>query len=151
MIQAPDFSLTDQSGTVHSLQSYVGKWILVYFYPKDDTPGCTKEACGFRDTSAAYHDAGITVLGISKDSVESHTKFATKYNLSFPLLSDPTLTTIKTYGAWGEKKFMGKIFQGVKRISFLIGPDQKIKKEYQNVNVLSHASEILRDKATFTA
>jgi peroxiredoxin Q/BCP len=151
MTHAPEFSLTDQSGIVHTLTSYAGKWVLLYFYPKDDTPGCTKEACGFRDASTAYRDAGIVVLGVSKDSVESHKKFADKYNLSFPLLSDPTLATIKAYGAWGEKKFMGRVFQGIKRISFLIGPDQKIKKEYQNVNVLVHATEILHDKATYSA
>jgi len=145
MKQAPSFLLPDQNGVMHSLQEYKGSWILVYFYPKDDTPGCTKEACGFRDVAADYIKNNITVIGISKDSVASHKKFAEKHHLSFALLSDESKEVIKAYGAWGEKKFMGKVFEGVLRISFLIGPDQTIQKEYPQVNVFTHAKEILED------
>lgn len=143
--KAPSFTLPDQNGVVHTLSQYKGSWVLVYFYPKDDTPGCTKEACGFRDIAAEYTKNNVVVLGISKDNVASHKKFAEKYHLTFPLLSDESKETIKAYGAWGEKKFMGKIFDGVNRISFLIAPDQTIKKEYLKVNVFTHAKEVLQD------
>jgi peroxiredoxin Q/BCP len=143
--KAPNFALPDQSGIIHNLSDYKGSWVLVYFYPKDDTPGCTKEACGFRDLTAEYKKNNIVVLGISKDSVTSHKMFAEKHRLTFPLLSDETKNIIQAYGAWGEKKFMGKIFDGVKRISFLISPDQLIHKEYLNVNVFTHAADIIKD------
>lgn len=143
--KAPNFSLQDQNGVRHSLYDYKGRWVVVYFYPKDDTPGCTKEACAFRDVSAVYTNKGIIVLGISKDSIASHKKFAEKYHLTFPLLSDELTDIIKAYGAWGEKKFMGRVFNGVKRISFLINPDQTIEKEYLKVDVFAHAQEILKD------
>jgi len=145
MKKAPDFSLPDQDGIVRTLSSYKGSWVLVYFYPKDDTPGCTKEACGFRDLASEYKKNNIVILGISKDSVASHKKFAEKYHLSFPLLSDETKDIIKAYGAWGEKKFMGRVFDGVKRISFLINPDQMIQKEYLKVDVFNHSKEIVQD------
>ncbi len=145
MKKASSFSLPDQDGTIHSLSDYKGKWVLMYFYPKDDTPGCTKEACGFRDVSEEYKKKGVQVLGISKDSVASHKKFANKYLLTFPLLSDESTDVIKAYGAWGEKKFMGRVYMGINRISFLIGPDQTIQKEYLKVDVLTHAKEILQD------
>lgn len=148
--KAPSFSLPDQFGRIHSLSEYQGKWLLVYFYPKDDTPGCTKEACGFRDIATEFVKQDIVVIGISKDSVQSHKKFAEKYHLSFTLLSDESTDTIKAYGAWGEKKFMGRTFDGVKRISFLIGPEQTIRKEYSKVDVFSHAKDILQDKQTLT-
>ncbi|MCX6730614.1 MAG: thioredoxin-dependent thiol peroxidase [Candidatus Roizmanbacteria bacterium] len=148
MKKAPLFSLPDQDGVMHNLIDYTGKWVLLYFYPKDDTPGCTKEACGFRDIASDYTSHNIVVIGISKDSVLSHKKFAEKHRLSFSLLSDESKETIKAYGAWGEKKFMGKVFEGIKRISFLIGPDQTIKKEYLKVDVFSHAKEILHDVDT---
>lgn len=143
--EAPDFSLPDQNGTIHSLVDYVGKWVLLYFYPKDDTPGCTKEACGFQDITSEYSKKGIVVIGISKDSVASHKRFVNKYHLTFTLLSDESKEVIKAYGAWGEKKFMGRVFDGVKRMSFLIGPDQTIKKKYLKVDVFTHAKEILKD------
>lgn len=143
--KAPEFTLSDQNGTVHSLVDYKGKWILIYFYPKDNTPGCTREACGFRDTAGEYTKKGIVILGISKDSIVSHKKFAEKYHLMFPILSDESKEIIKAYGAWGEKTFMGRVFDGVKRVSFLIGPDQTIRKEYLKVDVFSHAKEILQD------
>jgi peroxiredoxin Q/BCP len=151
MNKAPSFSLPDQNGIVHSLSDYSGKWVIVYFYPKDDTPGCTKEACGFRDVAVEYTNKNVVVLGISKDSVESHKRFAEKHHLTFPLLSDETKDVIESYGAWGEKKFMGRVFNGIKRISFLIGPDQLIKKEYSKVDVFSHAKEILRDIDAFSS
>lgn len=143
--KAPDFKLPDQNGTIHSLKEYKGSWVLLYFYPKDDTPGCTKEACGFRDMTEDYTKSDIVVLGISKDSFESHKKFADKHHLVFTLLSDESKEVIKAYGAWGEKKFMGKVFEGIKRVSFLIGPDQTIQKKYLKVDVFNHAKEILQD------
>lgn len=149
MEKAPDFTLLDQDGKAHSLSDYVGSWVLIYFYPKDDTPGCTKEACGFRDLAEEYKKHAVIVLGISKDSVASHKRFAEKYHLSFPLLSDETKDTIKAYGAWGEKKFMGRTFDGVKRYSYLIDPKQIIRKEYQQVDVFKHAQEILNDVTSF--
>lgn len=145
MKKAPSFSLLNQDGIVCSLSDYAGKWILLYFYPKDDTPGCTKEACGFRDITSEYTAKNIIVIGISKDTVASHKKFAEKHHLSFSLLSDESKTTIQAYGAWGQKKFMGRVFDGIKRISFLIGPDQTIRKEYLKVDVFKHAQEILHD------
>lgn len=145
MKKAPDFLLADQNNISHSLNSYKGKWVLLYFYPKDDTPGCTKEACAFRDIAADYTKNNVVVLGMSKDSVASHKKFADKYHLAFPLLSDEKTDTIKAYGAWGKKKFMGKEYEGTQRISFLIGPDQTIQKEYLKVDVFTHAKEILED------
>lgn len=151
MKKAPDFTLPDQNGIDHSLKDYIGKWVVLYFYPKDDTPGCTKEACGFRDIALQYKEKGICVIGISKDSVASHKKFAEKYSLSFTLLSDESKETIKAYGAWGEKKFMGRVFDGIKRISFLIAPDQTIRKEYTEVDVFNHAKEILHDIEEFSS
>src|SRR3989338_1876571 len=117
-MKASTFSLSDQNGIVHSLSDYKGKWVVLYFYPKDDTPGCTREACEFRNIHNKLTKKGIVVLGISKDSVASHTKFVKKFDLPFPLLSDESLTTIKAYGAWGEKKFMGKTHEGILRKTF---------------------------------
>ena len=148
--KAPDFHLPDQNGSIHSLSDYRGKWVLLYFYPKDDTPGCTKEACGFRDITTEYNNKGIVVIGISKDDISSHKKFADKYHLTFPLLSDESKETIKSYDAWGEKKFMGRVYDGVKRVSFLIAPDQTIQKEYLKVDVFKHAKEILQDVESLT-
>lgn len=145
MKKAPNFSLLDQNGVIRTLADYKGSWVLVYFYPKDDTPGCTKEACGFRDLAQEYKKNNVIILGISKDSVASHKKFAEKYHLSFPLLSDETKDVIKAYGAWGEKKFMGRVFDGIKRVSFLINPDQMIQKEYLKVDVFNHSKEIVQD------
>lgn len=144
-MKAPDFSLPDQHGTIHTLSEHQGKWRVVYFYPKDDTPGCTKEACGFRDAHDAFAKAGIVVFGISKDSVASHKKFAEKYQLPFSLLSDETTKTIQAYGAWGKKKFMGREFFGIIRKTYLIDPNGEIVKEYEGMDVSSHAEEVLRD------
>lgn len=143
-----DFSLPDQNGKIHKLSDYKNKWVVLYFYPKDDTPGCTREACGFRDAIKTYQDKGIIILGVSKDSVTSHKKFADKYKLNFPLLSDEDKKVIKAYEAWGEKKFMGKVFQGTLRKTYLIDKTGKINKIYDKVNPLIHAGEILNDLKT---
>lgn len=139
--QAPDFALPDQNGTMHSLQDYKGKWVLVYFYPKDDTPGCTKEACSMRDHYAELQKV-VTVLGISSDSVESHKQFIEKYQLPFTLLADQEKKVIKEYGAEGTPF--------TKRISYLINPVGIITKTYPNVQPDQHAEEILRDMKAFT-
>ena len=144
-MKASDFELHDQNGKLHSLKDYHGKWLVLYFYPKDDTLGCTKEACGFRDRREEFQKAGVEVVGISKDSAESHKKFSAKYDLNFSLLADPTLKTIKAYGAWGSKKFMGREFEGVLRITYLIDPRGEIVKKYEWVNPLVHPGQILGD------
>ncbi|MBP9669889.1 thioredoxin-dependent thiol peroxidase [Candidatus Woesebacteria bacterium] len=143
--KAYDFSLQDQDGVTRSLQDYVGKWVVLYFYPKDDTPGCTTEACNFRDSFHELEKLGVTIIGISKDSVASHKKFAQKYSLTFPLLSDSDHSVIEEYSAWGEKKFMGKVFLGILRMTYLIDPAGNIVKTYEKVNPTVHASEILSD------
>ena len=150
-MQAPDFSLPDQNGTVHTLAQYKGKWVIVYFYPKDSTPGCTKEACNFRDGRQVLEDAGAVVLGISKDSVASHKKFADAHNLNFTLLSDTATETIKAFGAWGKKKFMGREYEGIKRNTYLINPSGDIEKVYENVNPMTHIKDIYEDLKTRTA
>ncbi|MFZ5535685.1 MAG: thioredoxin-dependent thiol peroxidase [Patescibacteria group bacterium] len=145
MKQAPAFSLPDQDGVVRSLADFAGSWLIFYFYPKDDTPGCTKEACNFRDNTIEFQKRGAVIVGVSKDSVASHKKFAEKYRLSFPLLSDEKLEVIKAYDTWGEKKFMGRTFAGVLRNTYLINRNGEIVKIYEKVNPLVHADEILRD------
>ncbi|MFI5240188.1 MAG: thioredoxin-dependent thiol peroxidase [Candidatus Saccharimonadia bacterium] len=144
-MKAPNFTLFDQFSNKHSLADYSGKWLVVYFYPKDDTPGCTTEACSFRDEYDYLEEKGLSILGISKDSVTSHLKFANKYHLNFPLLSDETAATIKAYGAWGTKKMMGREYDGIIRKTFLINPDGEIVKEYPKVTPKDHALEILKD------
>lgn len=144
-MKAPQFTLPDQNGTNHSLSDYTGKWVLVYFYPKDDTPGCTIEACSFRDKSEELRNHHIVVLGISKDTTSSHQKFVTKFNLNFPLLSDTSTKIIKAYGAWGEKKFMGRTFSGILRNSYLINPDGEIVKTYEKVKPAEHTAEVISD------
>jgi len=139
------FSLPDQDGATHNLSDYKGKWVIVYFYPKDDTPGCIKEACGFRDLGKEFADRGVVVLGISKDSVASHKKFAQKYNLTFPILSDPQRKAIESFGAWGMKKFMGREFMGTLRNTYLINPAGEIVKTYERVNPLLHPKDILAE------
>jgi len=144
-MKAKDFRLPDQNGKIHKLSDYKGKWVVLYFYPKDNTPGCTKEACSFRDSINDFLSKDIKVLGISKDPVNSHLKFSEKYKLNFPILSDEALKVIKTYDAWGTKKFMGKTFEGTLRKTYLIDPDGDIKKIYPKVNPLNHAGEVLKD------
>ncbi len=148
---APDFTLPDQDGVVHALSSYRGKWVLVYFYPKDDTPGCTKEACVLRDALPRFEGVQASVLGISVDSVASHKKFAEKYGLPFTLLADEDKKVVELYGVWGEKSFMGKKYLGTKRTSFLIDPDGVIKTVYENVKPDAHAEEVLADLSAFSA
>ncbi|MBP9691246.1 thioredoxin-dependent thiol peroxidase [Candidatus Woesebacteria bacterium] len=145
---APAFTLPDQEGNSHSLSDFKGSWVVLYFYPKDDTPGCTKEACTFRDSYAVFREKGIVILGVSKDSVKSHAKFIEKFSLPFTLLSDESTEMIRAYGAFGEKKFMGKTYMGVHRISYLIDPTGMIRKVYPKVNPSEHAGEILTDVET---
>jgi thioredoxin-dependent peroxiredoxin len=144
-MKAPDFSLPDEIGQIHQLSDLIGKWVIIYFYPKDDTPGCTTEACSFRDSWGIFQKQGIMVLGISKDSISSHQKFHDKYKLPFPILSDTTHKSLSDYSAWGEKKFMGKTIIGTKRMTYIINPQGNIAKIYSNVNPKSHSEEILKD------
>ena len=141
---APDFTLSDASGKPVSLGDFAGKNVILYFYPKDDTPGCTKEACGFRDYWQDVRKANAVVLGVSADSGESHQKFAAKYELPFPLLSDPDRKTMKTYGAYGEKMMYGKKTVGVIRSTVWIGPDGKVRKHWARVaDAAKHPEQVL--------
>lgn len=149
MRNAPDFTLTDQHEVTHSMQDYRGQWVLIYFYPKDDTPGCTKEACNFRDSFETFKSMGVQVLGISKDSVKSHKKFAEKFQLNFPLLADETKEVQKAFGAWTERGFMGR--PGTLRNSYLINPKGQIVKEYIKVKPELHVTEIINDLEEFQA
>ena len=142
---APDFTLPDQEGKEHTLSGYAGKWVLLYFYPKDDTPGCTIEACAIRDQFKDFKDIGAIVLGVSTDSVASHKKFADAYALPFTLLSDAHKEVVGRYGVFGEKKFMGKTYMGTNRTSFLINPSLAIAKVYEKVRPETHAAEVISD------
>lgn len=142
---AADFTLLDQDGKSHTLSALRGKWVLLYFYPKDDTPGCTVEACGLRDNLPKFKRLKAKVFGVSVDSVKSHAKFAKKYGLPFTLLADEDKQVVKAYGLWGKKKFMGREYMGTNRTSFLIDPDGKIAKVYENVKPEAHAQEVLAD------
>ncbi len=130
---------------MHALKDDAGKWVLLYFYPKDDTPGCTVEACSIRDSWAAFKKLGAKVYGVSTDTVKSHGKFADKFKLTFPILADEEKIVVEKYGVWGLKKFMGREYMGTMRMSFLIGPDGKIKKIYEKVKTKEHAAEVLKD------
>jgi peroxiredoxin Q/BCP len=143
--KAPQFSLPDQEGVVHTLTQYEGKKVLLYFYPKDDTPGCTTEACSFRDNHEALTKMGLVVIGISKDSVKSHKKFALKYNLTFPLLADTEGVVCESYDVWHKKKFMGREYMGIERTSFLIDERGNIAKIYQGVKPKEHVAEVKSD------
>lgn len=143
--KAKDFTLPDQDGKKHSLSDYKGKWVLLYFYPKDNTPGCTKEACAIRDAFPDFKKHNAVVLGVSADSTESHKRFSEKHELPFMLLSDPDKKVIKAYGAWREKLTFGKKYFGIKRMSFLIDPQQKIAKVYKTVKPIEHAEQVLKD------
>lgn len=142
---APSFSLNDQDGKTHKLSAYKGKWVLLYFYPKDDTPGCTKQACGIRDEFPAFKKLGCVVFGISTDTEKSHKKFEEKYKLPFTLLADTEKKIVEKYGVWAPKKFMGREFLGTVRTSFLINPEGKIAKIYENVKPPVHADAVLAD------
>ena len=142
-ITAPDFSLLDETGSPKMLSTYRGKPVVLYFYPKDDTPGCTKEACSFRDGYGAYKKAGVEILGVSPDSPASHARFKEKYSLPFTLLADEGHKVCDIYGVWGPKKFAGKSYEGVLRTTFLINPEGKIIKVFENVKPDGHSDEIL--------
>lgn len=142
---APDFEFTDQNGTSHRLSDYRGKKVVLYFYPKDNTPGCTKEACSFRDSFEDYKKHGIVVLGVSKDSEASHTRFIEKFSLPFTLLADTQTAVCQAYGVWGLKKSMGREYYGINRMTFVIDEEGKILKIYEKVKPEDHAKEILRD------
>ncbi|PIR47487.1 thioredoxin-dependent thiol peroxidase [Candidatus Uhrbacteria bacterium CG10_big_fil_rev_8_21_14_0_10_50_16] len=144
-MKAKDFSLVDQNGVVRTLNDYKGQYVLLYFYPKDMTPGCTIEAVCFRDSLNDFKAVGIQVLGVSADTVASHKKFADAHKLNFPLLSDVDRTVIRSYGAEGEKSMFGKKYMGILRDSFLIDPKGVIAKHYEKVNPAKHAQEVLDD------
>ena len=141
---APAFKTTDGNGETVNLKDLRGQKVVLYFYPKDDTPGCTKEACSFRDEFSKFKKQGIAVLGVSPDSEKSHQKFATKYKLPFTLLADTDRSIAEAYGVWGEKKFMGRTYMGVNRTTFLIDEKGKIKKIFEKVKPEDHASEVLQ-------
>lgn len=140
---APEFTLLDQHGSERSLTDYRGKPVVLYFYPKDDTPGCTIEACNFRDDYSAYEEAGVEILGISPDDSESHTKFIKKFDLPFTLLADTGHKISDKYGTWGPKKMFGREYEGVSRTTFLISQDGTIAKIYNNVKPAQHSDELL--------
>lgn len=142
---APDFSLPDQDGKAHSLKEYKGKWLLLYFYPKDNTEGCTKEACMIRDDFMGFKKLDVEIIGVSVDSVKSHKKFAQDYKLPFTLLSDDKKEVVNLYGVWAKKKFMGREYMGTLRTSFLINPEGKIEKIYEKVKPAEHSKEVLED------
>ena len=140
---APDFELKDQNGTPVRLSSFRGKTVVLYFYPKDDTSGCTKEARAFRDGFADFKKRGAVILGVSPDSVKSHDKFVKKFSLPFPLLADEDKKIVEAYGVWGMKIFWGRKYLGTHRVTFLIGPDGRIKKIWPDVKPEEHAEEVL--------
>ena len=141
--EAPDFSLPDANGKTVKLSDFAGKTVVLYFYPKDDTPGCTAEACGFRDMGKEFEKRGAVVLGISPDNPASHAKFAGKYRLPFTLLADVGAKVAADYGVWGEKNFMGKKFMGVARTTFIIAPDGEVEKVFRDVKPEGHDKEVL--------
>lgn len=143
--KAPDFALADATGATVSLSDYAGQRVLIYFYPRANTPGCTKESCDFQDNLAALNDAGIAVVGISPDKPAALEKFAEGQGLTFPLLSDPEKATLKAYGAFGEKKNYGKIVEGVIRSTFLVEPDGTIGMAQYNVRATGHVARVLRE------
>jgi len=140
---APKFTGATNGGGTISLADYLGQNVILYFYPKDDTPGCTKEACAFRDHFAEFKKKGAVVLGVSIDPVKSHDKFVEKFKLPFTLLADEDKNIVVAYGVWGQKSFMGRKYMGVFRVTFLIGPDGKIKKIWPLVKPEAHAAEVL--------
>ncbi len=142
-LQAPDFEVLDDTGVSRRLSDFRGKLVVLYFYPADDTPGCTKEACNFRDDYSAYIKAGVVVLGVSPDNVASHAKFKAKYQLPFPLLADADHKICNEYGVWGPKKFMGREYEGVLRTTFLIDANGKIIRVFENVRPAEHSAEVL--------
>ncbi|MGD8496168.1 MAG: thioredoxin-dependent thiol peroxidase [Gemmatimonadales bacterium] len=142
---APEFALPSDAGETVRLADLRGRRVVLYFYPKDDTSGCTKEACSFRDARPAYEDRDVVVLGVSPDGVASHEKFRDKYDLNFPLLADTDHAVAEAYGAWGKKKMYGREYEGVLRSTFVIGPDGRLEKIYRKVKPAEHAEQILAD------
>lgn len=140
---APDFTLPDDNDILHTLSDYHGHPVVLYFYPKDDTPGCTTEACSFRDDYSAYQKAGVVILGVSPDNEKSHANFKLKYNLPYTLLADPDHKVCEMYDVWGLKKFMGREYMGVLRTTFLITQDGIILKIFENVKPSDHSKEVL--------
>jgi peroxiredoxin Q/BCP len=142
--KAPAFSLPDQEGRKHQLKDYAGRPLIVYFYPKDDTPGCTKEACAFRDALPDFKKGKAAVLGVSVLDTASKAKFARKHRLNFPLLADPEHEVADRFGAWQKKSLYGRTYMGVARMTYLIGPDGKVVRRWDNVKVDGHAADVLR-------
>ena len=143
--KVPEFSTTDSLGNIISKESLLGKRYLLYFYPRDNIPGCTAQACGFRDKYELFIEKKINIFGISGDNQKSHEKFRTKYNLPFPLLLDESNELAKAFGVWGEKKFMGRTYQGIHRMSFLINPSGRVGRSYTKVKAKSHPEELVKD------
>lgn len=141
--KAPDFSLPDQNGTMHTLEEYRGKKVVLYFYPKDNTPGCTRQACAFAGAYSGFKERNVEVIGVSKDSEKSHAGFAAKHDLPFILLSDPELTAIQAYDVWKEKKLYGKVSMGVVRSTYVIDEDGVIEKVFEKAKPDTNAQEIL--------
>ena len=144
---APDFTLCDQAGTAHTLSAYRGKKVLLYFYPKDNTPGCSKQAAAYSEAIQQFLDLGVTVLGVSKDSLASHQKFSDKYQLAFPILSDPERTVIEAYDVWKEKKLYGKVSMGVVRTTYLIDEEGRIAFANDKVKAADDAAKMLETLA----
>jgi peroxiredoxin Q/BCP len=140
---APNFTLETDAGETVSLSDFRGKPVVLYFYPKDDTPGCTAQACGIRDAYGEFERAGAVVLGVSPDKVRKHVKFKEKYDLPFTLLADPEHEVAESYGVWGEKRYMGRTYEGVNRTTFLVAPDGSVAKVMQDVKPDSHADDVL--------
>lgn len=145
--KAPEFSLPDQDGKLHTLSEYRGRKVILYFYPRDNTPGCTKQACGFSELYPQFEEKGAVVLGVSRDSVASHKKFQEKYNLGFTLLSDPELTCIQAYDVWQEKKNYGKVSMGVVRTTYLIDEEGVIRKAFGKVKAAENPAQMLEELA----
>ena len=141
--KAPDFTANATDGQQISLSDFQGKNVILYFYPRDDTPGCTKESCAFRDEVSAFKKKGVVILGVSIDSVKSHVKFTEKYKLPFPLIADEDKALVEAYGVWGQKTFLGRKYMGTHRVTFLIGPDGIIRKIWPKVKPAEHAKEVL--------
>lgn len=142
---APPFSYRDRNGDVHESSALNGRPFVLYFYPRDNTPGCTKEACEFRDHYEAFTEHGVEVIAVSADDEKSHGKFRDKFDLPFPMIADTEQAICRAYGVWGEKKFMGKTFEGVHRVTFLVGPDGRVLRVYPKVKPGEHAPAILND------
>ncbi|MFZ5819913.1 MAG: thioredoxin-dependent thiol peroxidase [Chloroflexota bacterium] len=142
-IPAPDFELSDETGALRRLSDFRGRPVVLYFYPKDDTPGCTTEACAFRDDYSAYERAGVAILGVSPDTVKAHARFKARYGLPFPLLADAGHTVCEQYQVWALKKFMGRAYMGVLRTTFLVDADGQIARVFENVKPAGHSAEML--------